>query len=403
MVGKRETDVLIVGAGPVGLFTALWLVERGASVTILDKHWRTHSHSYALALHPDTLRLLDELGLAQELIDHGHVVQEIGFYERAGHKIDVNLSKLKSKFPYAIVVPQSSLEWALESRLQQRGVDVLWNHEVTDFRDAGDHLTADVTRYEKQSLGYPIARTEWVADKHLQIMASHIVGADGYHSRVRKQIDVDCPTFGKAQFFSIIEFSASKDLGRDPRVVIDESSTNVLWPMRDDRYRWTFQIEGPSRHSPTIERLNELARERAPWFTAEASRIVWSSTVRFEHRLATSFAKPNVWLAGDAAHLTGPVGVQSMNVGMREAQDVARRITGILRGADSQESVDSYNADRQREWGLLLGREGDLTYPQDADDWLSRHRHEILSCLPASGHDLEQLLEQIGLKLTWNS
>jgi 2-polyprenyl-6-methoxyphenol hydroxylase-like FAD-dependent oxidoreductase len=173
--------------------------------------------------------------------------------------------------------------------------------------------------------------------------------------------------------------------------------------MRDDRYRWTFQIEGPSRHSPTIERLNELARERAPWFTAEASRIVWSSTVRFEHRLATSFAKPNVWLAGDAAHLTGPVGVQSMNVGMREAQDVARRITGILRGADSQESVDSYNADRQREWGLLLGREGDLTYPQDADDWLSRHRHEILSCLPASGHDLEQLLAQIGLKLTWNS
>ena len=153
---KRETDVLIVGAGPVGLITALSLVEQGVKVTILDKHWRTHAHSYALALHPDSLRLLDELGLAQELIDKAQMVERLGFYDGADHKVDVDLSKLKSKFPYAIVVPQSSLEWALESRLQQRGVTVLWNHELTDLRNAGNHMTADVTRYDKQSLGYPI-------------------------------------------------------------------------------------------------------------------------------------------------------------------------------------------------------------------------------------------------------
>ncbi len=400
MFGKRETDVLIVGAGPVGLLTALSLVEQGVSVTIVDKHWRTHVHSYALALHPDSLRLLDELGLAQGLIDNGQMVRKVGFYEGADYKLDVDLSKLRSKFPYVVVVPQSSLEWALESRLQQRGVDVLWNHEVTDFRDAGGQMTADVTRFDKQSLGYPIARTEWVAAEDFHITASHIVGADGYHSRVRKQLEIDCPTFGEAQFFSVMEFSGRANLAREPRVVIDENSTSVLWPMMEERYRWTFQIDGPSQHSPTIERLTELARERAPWFTVEAPSIVWSSIVRFEHRQATSFAKPNVWLAGDAAHLTGPVGVQSMNVGLREAQDVARRISEILRGADSQELVDSYNADRRREWGRLLGREGELMSSQSADAWLSKHRHEILSCLPASGHDLEQLLNQVGLELT---
>jgi 2-polyprenyl-6-methoxyphenol hydroxylase-like FAD-dependent oxidoreductase len=403
MAGKRETDVLIVGAGPVGLFTALSLVEAGVTVTILDKHWRTHSHSYALALHPETLRLLDEIGLAHELIDGGHVVQTVAFYEGRDRRIEADLSKLNSSFPFVIVVPQSALEWALERRLQQRGVDVLWNHEVTDFRDSGSQLTADVTRYDKQSLGYPVARTEWVASKHFQIQAAQIVGADGYHSRVRQRMEVDCPTFGEAQVFSVMEFSARVDLAREARVVIDETSTSVLWPMQENRYRWTFQIDDPSQHSPTIERLTELARERAPWFTADAPRIVWSSTVRFEHRLATCFARPNVWLAGDAAHLTGPVGAQSMNVGLREAHDVARRITEVLKGADRQESADRYDAERRAEWERLLGFEGTMTSAHAADDWRSRHRHEILSCLPASGHDLEQLLDQIGLKLTASS
>lgn len=399
MSRKRETDVLVVGAGPVGLFTALSLVEQGVNVTILDKHWRTRGHSYALALHPGTLRLLDELALAQELIDKGHLVGKLGFYEGADHRADVDLSKLEGKFPHVVVVPQSSLEGALEGWLRQRGVNVLWNHEVMELHVAGDRLTANVTRYDKQSLGYPIARTEWVASEEFQIEASQVVGADGYHSRVREQMEIDSPTSGDSQLFSVMEFSAQLDLGREARVVIDESSTSVLWPLMEGRYRWTFQIDDSSEHSPTGERLSELARERAPWFTAEAPTIIWSSLVRFERRLASRFAGSNVWLAGDAAHLTGPVGVQSMNVGLREGRDVARRIAEILGGTDSQELVDSYNADRQREWGRLLGHEGELTGPQDADGWLNEHRYELLSCLPGSGHDLEQLLDQIGLKL----
>lgn len=398
-MGDRETDVLVVGAGPVGLFTALSLAEQGVNVTILDKRWRAHSHSYALALHPGTLGLLDELALARELVDKGRVVRKLVFHEGRDERAEVDLSKLEGKFPYVAVVPQSSLEWALEERLRQRGVDVLWNHELTELRTAGDRVTVDVTRYDKQSLGYPIMTTEWVAAEQFQVEAYQVVGADGYHSRVRDQAGIEYSTFGDSQLFSIVEFSAQSDLGGDARIVIDASSTNVLWPMMEGRYRWTFQIDDPSQHSPSVERLIELARERAPWFEAEVHTLVWSSIVRFERRLAVSFAEPNVWLAGDAAHLTGPVGVQSMNVGLREGRDVARRIVEVLRGADPDRSIDGYDADRQREWSRLLGRGNMLKSRGDADGWLSRHRHEILSCLPASGSDLDQLLAQIGLEL----
>ena len=67
---KRDCQVLVTGAGPVGLFAALSLAERGIDVQIIDKEWRGSSHSYALALHPEALRLLDALGAAKELIDH---------------------------------------------------------------------------------------------------------------------------------------------------------------------------------------------------------------------------------------------------------------------------------------------------------------------------------------------
>lgn len=397
MFGQQKTEVLVVGAGPVGLFTALSLATRGISVTIVDKRWRTHGHSYALALHADSLHLLDNIAMAQELIMSGHMVNKLVFYDGMDRKSDVVLSQLETDFPYVLVLPQSSLEWALESRLQQRKIKVLWNHEVTNIQHDGDHLIADITRYDKQSLGYPIARTEWVVDKQFKTRASHIVGADGYNSRIRDHLGVNYRTFGDPLLFTVMEFYAALDFQHEARVVLDDNSMNVLWPMTDKRCRWTFQIDDLSQHAPTSEKLKDLVQERAPWFTTEPSSIIWSSSVQFESRLADRFAHQNIWLAGDAAHLTGPIGAQSMNVGLREAHEVAWRITKILREGGSQDLVDSYNEERFQEWGRLLGLEGKLACAEDTDDWMKKHSLDILSSLPASGDNLTMLLAQIGM------
>jgi len=79
--GKHKTEVLVVGAGPVGLFTALRLKEQGIDVSIVDKLQRTGTHSYALALHPASLELLDETGLADEIVSQGYRVDKISFSE----------------------------------------------------------------------------------------------------------------------------------------------------------------------------------------------------------------------------------------------------------------------------------------------------------------------------------
>ena len=89
MKGKHETEVLIVGAGPVGLFTALLLAEHGVRVQIVDEQWRTGAHSYALALHPHSLKLLEQVGLAAAVLEHGYRVRSVALSDGAERRGDL--------------------------------------------------------------------------------------------------------------------------------------------------------------------------------------------------------------------------------------------------------------------------------------------------------------------------
>jgi 2-polyprenyl-6-methoxyphenol hydroxylase-like FAD-dependent oxidoreductase len=131
------------------------------------------------------------------------------------------------------------------------------------------------------------------------------------------------------------------------------------------------------------ERLLALLGERAPWFEANVDEINWRILVRFERRLATAFGQHRVWLAGDAAHATGPLGMQSMNIGFREARDLAEIIAKVLHGGASLEALDCYNRERRTEWQHLLGLAG------------GDRRNRLALCLPASGERLASLVEQL--------
>src|SRR5271166_6098469 len=93
-LGMREerTEVLVVGAGPVGLLTAILLAEAGIEVKIIDREERTTARSYACALHARTLNLLQQLGLAAPILEHGRRVQTVAFYDREARRAEVKLS-----------------------------------------------------------------------------------------------------------------------------------------------------------------------------------------------------------------------------------------------------------------------------------------------------------------------
>jgi len=426
MFHKRKSETLVVGAGPVGLFAALRLAREGVGVELIDGQWRTAAHSYALALHPGALELLDSLGLADELVERGNRVDVVAFYDGADRRAEIRLGELGGEYPFVLVLPQTELEDALERELRERGVEVQWNHRLArlltgdELPDdgSGDTVVAHVDRLAKEGGGYAYSTTNWVVDRSYEIRTGHVLGTDGHRSAVRRNLDLDYADLGGRSFFGVFELGADTE-AHEVRVVIDDDTTNVLWPLGVGRFRWSFQLADDWQAVPRTrtkdrlavsvggatypyldeERLHKLLAERAPWFDADVEDVTWSIAVRFERRLAESFGRGRIWLAGDSAHMTGPVGVQSMNVGFREADRLARAVTAARRGVGDGDLLEAYGRESRREWLQLLGVEGGVRAGSGADDWVRRRAERILPCVPASGDPLRRLLGQLGLEL----
>lgn len=397
MFSRRETEVVIAGAGPVGLFTALSLAENGVKIAVFDKDWRTAIHSYALVLHPRSLRLLDDLGLARELIPCGRKIEKVILQEGSKEEALVDLTRLGGDFPFALAIPQAHLESILEERLKKNKIKVHWNHRVQDIRIDNHQVSVQVDRLEKESVGYPVARTEWVINKTFEIDCAFVVGADGYYSRVRRILDLDYPEQGAASTFAAYELKGEESWSHEARVVLNPDSTNVFWPMQDGRCRLGFQVDKEPEGRPDLELLRELGRERMPWIDIAGEAPAWSAIVTFQNRLVEQFGRDRIWLAGDAAHLIGPVGVQSMNEGLFEGGELGGRIGAVLQGKSRLGTLDQYNEDRLAVWKRHLGLENARSAGDGATDWVKKNVTRIPACVPASGEDLDTLLAQIGI------
>jgi len=136
-----------------------------------------------------------------------------------------------------------------------------------------------------------------------------------------------------------------------------------------------------------------------PWHAAAAERIEWSGVRTFRLALAERAGQGRTWLVGDACHLTSPLGAQSLNVGLREARDLANCIVACLGGRHIEELVAGYGEQRHLEWRRLLGIGGEQTLGKAMPAWVNGHVNQLVSCLPASGDDLDDLLEQLGVTL----
>ena len=145
--------------------------------------------------------------------------------------------------------------------------------------------------------------------------------------------------------------------------------------------------------------VQKMASERAPWFTNSLARIDWCTEASFEKRLAVQFGTDRCWLAGDAAHQTGPIGVQSMNAGFNEAFSLANALKKILREGASTNLLEAYGVNAHRQWQVLLGLTGGLKASPKTGVWLNKRAARLLPCLPGCGEALKGLAGQVGLEL----
>ncbi len=424
MFRRSKPEVLVVGAGPVGLVAALRLVARGVKPRIIDQEQGVTTGSYTAALHPRSMELLRDLGLASAVLGHARRVDLIGLYDGSERCAEIDLSTLASEFPFLTIVPQFRLEELLARALEERGVTVEWSHRLDRVIPRDGHVTATIDKLGKVSSGYAIANMDTVVVSSHDTDVPFVLAADGHTSVVRQQMDIEFATVGSPLFVAVMEFTPTAGTA-EPRIVLDDDTTNVLWPLPGERSRWTVEIPGDAvpdlfggrnligrckdRESSTVgsqdfpevalAQIDRWIAERAPWFDGKERQVHSCLGLRFESRLATSFGRGRVWLAGDACHLTGPVGVQSMNVGIREAVALADIFADILHGARAMSALTGYDEERRSEWRHLLGLSTEPGDRRPVSSWLHRRASRLVPCLPVSGAHLDQVLNQLGLSL----
>jgi 2-polyprenyl-6-methoxyphenol hydroxylase-like FAD-dependent oxidoreductase len=397
MFHHSDPEVLVVGAGPVGLLSALFLRLNGVRVEVIDVEQHTTRQSYALAIHPRTLRILDSAGVSEELIAAGRKLTKVAYYEGREKRAEIDYSSITSRHPYLLVVRQSVLESVVAEALRAANVKVHWGHRLQGLSVDGGIIHAEVAKLDHETAGYAVARSDWVVSAIKTIRPTYVIGADGYDSAVRRLSGIKMDEHGAAELFSVYEIEAAGELPAEVRVILDPDLTSVYWPLEKGRCRWGFQIRNASEHAATLKRLEQLIASRAPWCTARPVELYWSTLGTFERRLARSFGSGGVWLAGDAAHQAAPVGVHSMNSGLVEARELSARISRIQHSGGPPSLLPEFATQTRETWQWLLGDGDKVRALPSADPWVRQNRARILASVQASGDDLESLLGQIGL------
>ncbi|MGW4162218.1 FAD-dependent monooxygenase [Streptomyces sp. NPDC004788] len=348
-----DTDVLVVGGGPTGLLLAGDLAAAGLRVTLVERRAAGISNlTRAFAVHARTLEQLDARGLADELVATGTRLTRLRLFGRAS----LDLSALRTRFPYLLITPQYEVERLLERRALSTGVEFRYGTELRGLRQDADSVTAELSGPELSGPEPTGPATSGPAPsdhepaRPVTLRARYLVGTDGVRSAVRGALGLPFP--GASVIRSIV--LADVRLAEKPEnlltVAAGGDSFAFIAPFGDGWYRvmgWDRARQAPDDAPVDLEELRTIAR-RALGTDYGMHDARWVSRFHSDERQAPAYRSGRVFLAGDAAHVHSPAGGQGMNTGLQDAANLSWKLAAVLRGEASapEALLDSYQAER---------------------------------------------------------
>jgi 2-polyprenyl-6-methoxyphenol hydroxylase-like FAD-dependent oxidoreductase len=332
----RDTDVLIVGAGPTGLVLALWLTRMGVRVRIVDKTAQPGTTSRAVAVQARTLELYNQIGLADAVIERGWKTIAVNLWvdgKKAAHAVFGDMGAGVSPFPYLLIFPQDEHERLLIDRLAEAGVHIERQTEFLGFDDAAGRALARLKR--------PDGASE-------KCEAAYVAGCDGAHSAVREALEIGFPGGTYDHLFYVADVEASgATMNGELHVALDRTDFLAVFPLkREGRARLIGTVRGEAEHQQENLSWNDVSKRVIEWIRIDVERVNWFSTYRVHHRVADHFRKGCAFLLGDAAHIHSPVGGQGMNTGIGDAVNLAWKLAAVVQGRAHASLLDSYEPER---------------------------------------------------------
>lgn len=351
-------DVLVVGAGPVGLTVGSELLRHGVGCRIIDGLLEPPQYAKAVGIQPRTLEVWEDMGVLREMLDAAIEMRGQIVFVNGDEVARLELS-LPPEVPYAFMaLPQYETEHLLADHLRRLGGSVERGVWLKDLSQNEDEVRA--------VLAGPAGEEE--------ARARFLVGCDGAHSAVRHQLGLafEGGSFAEEYMLGDVELSWSFPPGFGIRAMhMTDGKTDdllVCIPLPGSgRYRVSMFVPpelagtktehgiASDRPAPTLEHIQPVLDRLAPEKT-KAKNLRWSSIFRISHRLVDRYSHGRVFVCGDAAHIHPPTGAQGMNTGIQDGYNLAWKLALAVQGLAVPGLLDSYHEERHPVGEEVVGR-----------------------------------------------
>ena len=335
-----EDRVLIAGAGPVGMVAAARLVQAGIPVTVFEAGSDLSRQSRASTFHPPTLDMLDDLGVADRLVESGLKAPYVQYRSRAEGllgRFDFGEISDVTRHPYRLQCEQWRLCLALLDKLRDEpDFEICFDSPVTAVGEGPEGVIVTLGEGEAART----RRGRW------------LIGADGASSAVRQGLGIGFEGFTWAERFLVVTTTA------DLRALIPDLDTVTYVA---DPEQWNFFLEIPTAWRVMFPVPQDMTDEDAldPTYGDAALRKVLPETdmellvehrtlYRVHQRVADTFQRGRIFLAGDAAHINNPLGGMGMNGGIHDAVNLTGKMIAVWKGEASEEELARYDLQRRQ-------------------------------------------------------
>ncbi|OBH50877.1 3-(3-hydroxyphenyl)propionate hydroxylase [Mycobacterium mantenii] len=337
----RRSSVIVVGAGPTGITTATLLAQYGVDCLVLDRWPAVYPQPRAVHLDDEIYRVIAGLGIADEFKSISRPTRGLRLLA-ADFGVLAEFNRDQSPdangFPQANMFDQPELEALLRANLERHpNAQLRGNVEVTGITHGAD--------------GICVTFTDRSDGRVHRVETGYVLGCDGANSMVRAHIGSAMRDLNFQQRWLVVDVATDADLGQWDGVhqVCDPVRAGTYMRIGEARYRWEFQLLGGETAADfgTLEALRSLI---APWTDRVANgelRLLRVAEYTFRAQIADRWRRGNVFILGDAAHLTPPFIGQGMGAGVRDAANLAWKIAAVHHGAMAADVLDTYEQERK--------------------------------------------------------
>lgn len=344
-----DAEVIVVGAGPVGLTTGCAMRHHGVDCLILEERTEVRAYSRANNLWARPQELLASIGLRDAIAERAYPVRLVNFFMNGTPTTPIQIDDVTSPHPQVLYSGQDVIETTLIETYEGRGGRMQRGGKVVAVAQDGDGVTVTVRRGDD--------------GPEERLRCRYLVAADGAKSTVRDRLGL---SFEPERFEGRMNRQVDAKLSWRRSLEPDqlwffyyERGFCGVMPVWGGYHRLFFLADdtGVPDRDPTLDEIQAVAREVTGDETLTLTDPQWLTHSRFQYGVSPGYARGRVFLAGDAGHLSLPIGGQGMNAGLHDAVEIAWRLAAVLRGQAASVVLESYDTELGGEHARLSAQQ----------------------------------------------